>query len=116
MVLAAVRGVGRVTASKVWPSLLASQARGKILEIVGDDIPVRLRLEIRLLAGAVLERARNECRRHALGTRRREVVVVSCDQHGFSGLEAQEGQDRKSTRLNSSHLSISYALFCLTKT
>src|SRR2546426_2237281 len=30
-------------------------------------------------------------------------------------LEAVEGTDRKSTRLNSSHLVISYAVFCLKK-
>src|SRR5207249_10536083 len=29
--------------------------------------------------------------------------------------QAFEGQDRKSTRLNSSHVSISYAVFCLKK-
>src|SRR5699024_11261304 len=32
-----------------------------------------------------------------------------------SGNSDQPGQDRKSTRLNSSHVSISYAVFCLTK-
>ena len=32
-----------------------------------------------------------------------------------SGLGADAGQDRKSTRLNSSHLLISYAVFCLKK-
>src|SRR5690625_5996260 len=30
-------------------------------------------------------------------------------------LRAQAGQDRKSTRLNSSHVAISYAVFCLKK-
>src|SRR3712207_8268821 len=30
-------------------------------------------------------------------------------------LQANGGQDRKSTRLNSSHANISYAVFCLTK-
>src|SRR5947199_3282604 len=30
-------------------------------------------------------------------------------------LREMEGQDRKSTRLNSSHLGISYAVFCLKK-
>src|SRR3712207_7834864 len=30
-------------------------------------------------------------------------------------LELREGQDRKSTRLNSSHANISYAVFCLKK-
>src|SRR2546426_2295580 len=31
------------------------------------------------------------------------------------GLAAEDGEDRKSTRLNSSHLVISYAVFCLKK-
>src|SRR5256885_10045220 len=37
--------------------------------------------------------------------------------HGLGHLLVQEtlGQDRKSTRLNSSHLVISYAVFCLKK-
>src|SRR5438477_4693557 len=30
-------------------------------------------------------------------------------------LRKREGEDRKSTRLNSSHMSISYAVFCLKK-
>src|SRR3989454_666442 len=33
----------------------------------------------------------------------------------FSGLDPVNTQDRKSTRLNSSHLVISYAVFCLKK-
>src|SRR5689334_24352782 len=35
--------------------------------------------------------------------------------NGLLGLEILGGQDRKSTRLNSSHSSISYAVFCLKK-
>src|SRR5699024_12695485 len=31
----------------------------------------------------------------------------------YAELSAQHGEDRKSTRLNSSHVSISYAVFCL---
>src|SRR5438477_1275501 len=31
------------------------------------------------------------------------------------GVTFHDGQDRKSTRLNSSHMSISYAVFCLKK-
>src|SRR5688572_32628570 len=38
-----------------------------------------------------------------------EVVVVD------AGVDALAGQDRKSTRLNSSHSQISYAVFCLKK-
>src|SRR2546430_10652542 len=33
----------------------------------------------------------------------------------FAGVFAQLGRDRKSTRLNSSHSQISYAVFCLKK-
>src|SRR5690625_6148641 len=34
---------------------------------------------------------------------------------GQSELETQQARDRKSTRLNSSHVAISYAVFCLKK-
>src|SRR4051812_43295347 len=34
---------------------------------------------------------------------------------GVAGLAAERAKDRKSTRLNSSHMSISYAVFCLKK-
>src|ERR1039458_10573734 len=34
---------------------------------------------------------------------------------GAAEVDAPEGPDRKSTRLNSSHLGISYAVFCLKK-
>src|SRR5438045_8004678 len=36
-------------------------------------------------------------------------------QSALLGGEAEAGEDRKSTRLNSSHLGISYAVFCLKK-
>src|SRR3712207_7645408 len=47
-----------------------------------------------------------------------EPVVVACCQDGHrvsSGRGADEREDRKSTRLNSSHANISYAVFCLKK-
>src|SRR3712207_7350414 len=34
---------------------------------------------------------------------------------GLDGLAGEEQEDRKSTRLNSSHANISYAVFCLKK-
>src|SRR2546426_6380505 len=43
------------------------------------------------------------------GVPRQEVV------HRLRRREASDGRDRKSTRLNSSHLVISYAVFCLKK-
>src|SRR4051812_49915654 len=36
-------------------------------------------------------------------------------QLGFAELQVERPEDRKSTRLNSSHMSISYAVFCLKK-
>src|SRR5438067_8888965 len=57
-----------------------------------------------------------------LTTRRIDDVGACCDccgtRLGTSGAAAASAapvQDRKSTRLNSSHVSISYAVFCLKK-
>src|SRR5439155_7692675 len=43
------------------------------------------------------------------------AAVVDCHVAPFSGAAGEGGQDRKSTRLNSSHVAISYAVFCLKK-
>src|SRR5690242_21084418 len=44
------------------------------------------------------------------------VFVGSPGAHDLITLcQAKPGEDRKSTRLNSSHMSISYAVFCLKK-
>src|ERR1039458_10494504 len=48
------------------------------------------------------------------------TMVVSADNSSLTifavgGVRASESRDRKSTRLNSSHLGISYAVFCLKK-
>src|SRR5258705_5869405 len=55
-----------------------------------------------------------------VGSRSQPLVVIM---FGFASLSLQSGdilvrldfRDRKSTRLNSSHLGISYAVFCLKK-
>src|SRR2546430_13525550 len=39
----------------------------------------------------------------------------SCEEPGIAGLAEVASADRKSTRLNSSHSQISYAVFCLKK-
>src|SRR5574342_1119329 len=41
--------------------------------------------------------------------------VKSCDSHRSAGWRLWYSRDRKSTRLNSSHHRISYAVFCLKK-
>src|SRR5256885_13269696 len=49
--------------------------------------------------------------------RRGEEHIPDARHRSFekAAIRADEGQDRKSTRLNSSHLVISYAVFCLKK-
>src|SRR5688500_19694010 len=64
-----------------------------------DDRLVEVRVE--LLADGL-------DRRHALG-------LQDVAQLAFGELHALDPGDRKSTRLNSSHLVISYAVFCLKK-
>src|SRR2546430_6947049 len=49
-------------------------------------------------------------RRDAL-VAKRQTVLLGCD----LARDVQECRDRKSTRLNSSHSQISYAVFCLKK-
>src|SRR5256886_13189564 len=41
--------------------------------------------------------------------------TINMAQNVFAGLAVNSGRDRKSTRLNSSHSQISYAVFCLKK-
>src|SRR5256885_7584303 len=66
-------------------------------------------------------------RSHLVDARHRTQRLVSSPRHGIAGRghshhaqplagpARQRLQDRKSTRLNSSHLVISYAVFCLKK-
>src|SRR2546426_4475888 len=49
------------------------------------------------------------------GTGYAHLVVLRVIQDERAPLDAGHEQDRKSTRLNSSHLVISYAVFCLKK-
>src|SRR5206468_7342484 len=54
----------------------------------------------------------------AMGLRREDVYIaniIKCRPPGNRTPERDECEDRKSTRLNSSHDQISYAVFCLKK-
>src|SRR5437667_7331913 len=65
------------------------------------------------LADAALLIARRLRRKKGLaeGLRTKANALYACGQNRA----AVEHQDRKSTRLNSSHITISYAVFCLKK-
>src|SRR3712207_7870674 len=49
------------------------------------------------------------------GAGRARPSEEGCGAEGRQGLAARRQRDRKSTRLNSSHANISYAVFCLKK-
>src|SRR3712207_7269200 len=73
-----------------------------------DALPISERAEGRPHRRHDVGRGRDRSRRHP--------VPVVRDAGGRVGEECGEvGQDRKSTRLNSSHANISYAVFCLKK-
>src|SRR5256885_13010362 len=50
-----------------------------------------------------------------IGQRQRRASLRGCGCGGLRGRGQRRQADRKSTRLNSSHLVISYAVFCLKK-
>src|SRR5258707_11827607 len=49
------------------------------------------------------------------GPSRAGAITNGADQYGAGTDQVLRGADRKSTRLNSSHANISYAVFCLKK-
>src|SRR3989454_2191268 len=55
---------------------------------------------------------RNPCRRLPMSD---ETATINVEEGGDDVKSARPLRDRKSTRLNSSHLVISYAVFCLKK-
>src|SRR5206468_8650516 len=55
-----------------------------------------------------------ECMQHTCFAQRSSTLRTEC-KRGLSLRTLQEALDRKSTRLNSSHDQISYAVFCLKK-
>src|SRR5437868_12458614 len=106
LALCAVRacvGVGESAYSTITPSLIADyfppHRRATALGVFQAAIPMGFALGF--VIGGVLA--------HFFGWRVAFMLV------GVPGLLTADEQDRKSTRLNSSHVSISYAVFCLKK-
>src|SRR5690606_31827646 len=113
---AATRGDGRVgevvteNALRVAgiPERLAGESHPEIVEVRGEVfIPVEQFHELNALQASLRERAFAEARE-------RWERVRSAGKKPFDE-QRQRQADRKSTRLNSSHVKISYAVFCLKK-
>src|SRR5256885_2588130 len=96
---------------------LARRISRSLHDINGDDVPTGA-LDITLY--------RDDLMRNAVGpqplVRRTEIPfsidnrkILLVDENGISVRRTSGCGDRKSTRLNSSHLVISYAVFCLKK-
>src|SRR5690606_40402271 len=67
---------------------------------------------IRPRSGTAYPWLRAHCRTSAV---LEAVGPLLCECAGLANMTGTEGKDRKSTRLNSSHVKISYAVFCLKK-
>src|SRR5260221_8429946 len=81
-----------------------------------DALPISLQivgLLAELAVEAVLRRAAHRSGRRVSDPVRSPVLRIQRDAR--SGEQPGEERDRKSTRLNSSHTVISYAVFCLKK-
>src|SRR5437868_11614678 len=86
-----------------YTTLFRSRSTGKV-EWEAKDLGVTPEL---ILAGHVLY-----ARTGGQFTRLKDGEIVERGPYGVAAIDAG---DRKSTRLNSSHVSISYAVFCLKK-
>src|SRR2546430_9272510 len=69
--------------------------------------------DLAVVPGGVIPDQQHRLLAALLGARRAPEQEV--DRDGADGTPLDEAQDRKSTRLNSSHSQISYAVFCLKK-
>src|SRR5688500_20253538 len=77
-----------------------------------DALPIfHLQIEVVIAAATVVCQRRIRDDRRSTHVKEVDVVLIG----GISDVGDCAVQDRKSTRLNSSHLVISYAVFCLKK-
>src|SRR3712207_7695901 len=81
-----------------YTTLFRSGGGGVALIVVAEDDP-----EVRNLFVRTLEHAEHT------------VMPTSNGQDALEAVQRHHPEDRKSTRLNSSHANISYAVFCLKK-
>src|SRR5690625_1053518 len=101
---------------------------GKVIVPSGEFLTGSLRLrdniELHLLSGAILKFSDDQSNYPVVKSRYEghyQEVYASCiyaedvKNISITGFGKLNGKDRKSTRLNSSHVAISYAVFCLKK-
>src|SRR5699024_11734443 len=82
------------------------------LALAADPDPVR---RAAVVAALVQPQPQGRGGQGGLSAGRGEVEAAVAQQHRVEQPPQQQPRDRKSTRLNSSHVSISYAVFCLKK-
>src|SRR5687768_17731871 len=89
---------------------------GKTAEELQFDNSTLLRVQVRQLIERFIQRQQidHRLRNHLFHARNRKPLLLRSTAL-FSLVPARMVQDRKSTRLNSSHGYISYAVFCLKK-
>src|SRR5690625_7041862 len=76
---------------------------------IQDPLPVQRKWSVSTGAGTDTSRPHFNLQTH-------EGLIWTADHKGqITAVDASSGRDRKSTRLNSSHVAISYAVFCLKK-
>src|SRR3712207_8154259 len=96
--------IRRPPRSTLFPYTTLFRSEGIVLLEGGGE-----RAELELVAAEVARLIRDE------GMAPEEIAVVLRRPQDAAALVAQVFGDRKSTRLNSSHANISYAVFCLKK-
>src|SRR5438045_5339444 len=99
----------RPPASPLFPYTTLFRSRGDALP---RRMPQVLHVGGEVAREKILVRRRKD-RYAARASSGRKSAIADC--HGMAFRPVGERRDRKSTRLNSSHLGISYAVFCLKK-
>src|SRR5438045_5454528 len=77
--------------------------------------PSRRSSDLRGAAEQLIAQAQRELRARGVGALQPDVRALPAAQLDPCREHGPQAEDRKSTRLNSSHLGISYAVFCLKK-
>src|SRR5207253_7822662 len=103
----AARGGYSPTVRETWPAAPRTQLLGDFLGSLETNLQS-------LIKGTKLRRQVSPAEK-TLSRARKPSGYFRLISTGRSSLKSNESRDRKSTRLNSSHVAISYAVFCLKK-